>query len=91
MSNSLESLIARAERLLVRLEAVLPHAAEPPDWTASVAFRYRRRGSVGVLEPVKHVGGIRLSDLKEIDGPERAPGALTRRSSSPGAAPTTCC
>ena len=68
MSNSLESLIARAERLLVRLEAVLPHAAEPPDWTASVAFRYRRRGSVGVLEPVKHVGGIRLSDLKEIDG-----------------------
>jgi uncharacterized protein len=68
MSNSLESLIARAEHLLVRLEAVLPHAAEPPDWTASVAFRYRRRGSVGVLEPVKHVGGIRLHDLKEIDG-----------------------
>ena len=68
MLESIEKLIARAERLLVRLENVLPHAAEPPDWNASVAFRYRRRGSAGVLEPVKHVATIRLSDLKEIDG-----------------------
>jgi len=68
MLNSIESLIARAEGLLVRLEAVLPHAATSPDWDASVAFRYRRRGSVGVLEPVRHVATIRLGDLKEIDG-----------------------
>jgi uncharacterized protein len=65
--SSLESLIARAEALLVRLEAVLPHAATAPDWSASVAFRYRRRGSVGVLEPVRHVASIRLGDLKEVE------------------------
>ena len=65
--SSLESLIARAEALLVRLESVLPHAAAAPDWSASVAFRYRRRGSVGVLEPVRHVATIRLQDLKEVD------------------------
>jgi predicted AAA+ superfamily ATPase len=67
-SSSFESLIARAEGLLARLEAVLPHPATAPDWGASVAFRDRRRGSVGVLEPVRHVAPIRLTDLQEIDG-----------------------
>jgi predicted AAA+ superfamily ATPase len=66
-SSSFESLIARAEGLLARLEAVLPHPATAPDWGASVAFRYRRRGSVGVLEPVRHVATIGLADLKEIE------------------------
>jgi uncharacterized protein len=65
--SSLESLLSRAESLLARLEAVLPHAALAPDWTASVAFRYRKRGGSGTLEPVRHVAGIRLSDLKEVD------------------------
>ena len=65
--SSVASLIARAEGLLARLEAVLPHPATAPDWGASVAFRYRRRGSVGVLEPVRHVATIRLAELKEID------------------------
>lgn len=65
--NAVESLVARAEALLVRLEAVLPRAATAPDWGASVAFRYRRRGAGAVLEPVRHVATIRLSDLKEVE------------------------
>ena len=65
--NALESLVARAEALLVRLEAALPRAATAPDWGASVAFRYRRRGAGAVLEPVRHVATIRLSDLKEVE------------------------
>ena len=60
-------LIARAESLLTRLEAVLPHAPQPPDWNASIAFRYRRRGASGVLEPVRHVAPIRLGALVEVD------------------------
>jgi len=68
MNERIEHLIDHAERLLTRLETVLPHAPRAPDWSASVAFRYRRRGSGGVqLEPVRHVATIRLSDLKEID------------------------
>ena len=66
--SSIESLIQRAEGVLARLEAVLPHPATAPDWTASVAFRYRRRGQVGVVEPVKQVAPIHLADLKEVDG-----------------------
>ncbi len=64
--------MTRAESLLARLEAVLPHAAAAPDWNASVAYRYRRRGGAmglaGVLEPVRHVATIRLRDLQEVDG-----------------------
>ena len=65
--SSLEHLIARAEALLGRLEAVLPHPLTDPDWGASVAFRYRKRGGSGVLEPVRQVGHIRLADLKEVE------------------------
>jgi predicted AAA+ superfamily ATPase len=62
-----ESLIARAEALIARLEAVLPHPTAAPDWSASVAFRYRRRGGSGRLEPVRHVATIRLDDLREVE------------------------
>jgi predicted AAA+ superfamily ATPase len=64
---ALAALVDRAHALLGRLEAVLPHPATAPDWAASIAFRYRRRGSVGVLEPVRHVSRIRLADLKEVE------------------------
>ena len=59
----LDSVLARAELLLARLEAVLPHPPAAPDWAASIAFRYRKRGSSGVLEPVRHVATIRLDAL----------------------------
>lgn len=65
--TQVESLLARAESVLARLETLLPHPATAPDWQASVAFRYRRRGSVGVLEPVRHVAAIRLDQLKEVE------------------------
>ncbi len=72
MNPAFEHLLVRAESLLARLEAILPHAPTAPDWQASVAWRYRRRangiGMAGVLEPVKHVSTIRLDNLKEVDG-----------------------
>jgi len=70
MNAAFEHLLVRAEALLARLENILPHAPTAPDWGASVAFRYRKRAgshSAGVLEPVKHVATIRLSDLKEVE------------------------
>jgi predicted AAA+ superfamily ATPase len=70
MNAAFEHLLVRAESLLARLETILPHAATAPDWDAAVAFRYRKRGSAanaGVLEPVRHVARIRLSDLKEVE------------------------
>jgi predicted AAA+ superfamily ATPase len=61
-------LMARLEALVGRLEAVLPHPLAPPDWKASIAFRYRSRGGRGGrLEPVRHVATIRLTSLVEVD------------------------
>ena len=65
--ESVEALLRRAEGLLARIEAVLPQPLRAPDWDASVALRYRRRGSGRLLEPVRHLAPIRLADLREID------------------------
>jgi predicted AAA+ superfamily ATPase len=68
MNEKFEQLIERAGQLLARIEAILPQAPSAPDWSAATAWRYRKRSSGhGVLEPVRHVGAIRLDDLKEID------------------------
>jgi predicted AAA+ superfamily ATPase len=66
-AEALLALVERAERLLDRLDAVLPHPPHAPDWGASIAFRYRKRGGSGRLEPVRHVATVRLADLKEVE------------------------
>ena len=66
-SASLARLVARAEALVDRLDAVLPRPLAAPDWSASTAFRYRRRGGGGRLDPVRHVATIRLQSLVEVD------------------------
>ncbi len=68
MDDKLTAFLARAEQLMGRIEAALPHRLEQPDWSASIAFRYRRRSSGhGVIAPVGHIAAMGLSDLKEID------------------------
>jgi predicted AAA+ superfamily ATPase len=68
MNSQFAHLLLRAEQLIGRIEAVLPQALSAPDWNASVAYRYRKRSSGhGLLSPVRHVGAMRLADLKEIE------------------------
>jgi uncharacterized protein len=58
------------EKVLQKLEQLLPPPPPEPDWKASVAFRWRssgRRGSPGWLQAVRHVHRIKLSDLRGID------------------------
>ncbi|OAI52281.1 AAA family ATPase [Betaproteobacteria bacterium SCGC AG-212-J23] len=58
------------EKILQRLEQLLPPPPPTTDWKASVAFRWRsagRRGAAGWLQPVRHVHRIKLSDLRGID------------------------
>ncbi|WP_189685121.1 ATP-binding protein [Pseudorhodoferax aquiterrae] len=69
MNEAFERMLARAEQLMARIERVLPAPLAEPDWQASIAFRYRKRSSGhALLEPVRHVGVMRLADLQEIDG-----------------------
>ncbi len=68
MTEPLIAFLARAELLMERIEAALPHALVQPDWSQSIAFRYRRRSSgQGVIAPIAHIGAMRLDDLQEID------------------------
>jgi len=61
------------DKILERLDQLLPPAPPATDWKSSVAFRWRsngRRGaagSAGWLQPVRHVHRIRLSELRGID------------------------
>ena len=66
-TDPLLHLITRAEALLGRLEVVLPLPLTEPDWGASIAFRYRKRGGSGRIEPVRHVASIRLRSLVEVE------------------------
>jgi predicted AAA+ superfamily ATPase len=68
MQDRLIAFLARAEKLMEQIEAALPHPLLQPDWSRSIAFRYRRRSSgQGVIAPVGHIGAMSLNDLKEID------------------------
>ncbi|MFN3829607.1 MAG: ATP-binding protein [Tepidimonas ignava] len=79
MNEHFERVLQRVESLVTRLEAVLPQPLTAPDWAAAVAFRYRKRGAHGVLEPVRHVATIRLDDLREIDDQKERVRANTER------------
>lgn len=68
--TDLSSLIARAEAVLARVEALLPPRLEAPDWSAAAAFRYRRRRGAAELLPVRDTGAIRLADLQAV-GPQK--------------------
>ena len=65
----LTQLVLRAEQLMQRIEAVLPQPLQAPaDWNAAIAWRYRKRANgCGMLEPVRHIGAMQLSDLQNID------------------------
>ena len=67
MNVNFEHLLQRAEALITRIESILPQPLSAPDWSASNAYRYRKRSTGhGTLEPVRHIGAMRLDDLKEI-------------------------
>lgn len=71
MTDALDHLLARLDGLVDRLEAVLPPAAMPPDWSAATAFRWRKRGGRGFLDPVRHPHAIAFADLRDIDAQKR--------------------
>ena len=61
MNEKFEHLIERAEQLIARIESVLPQPLAAPDWSAAIAWRYRKRSSGhGTLEPVRHVAAMFL-------------------------------
>jgi hypothetical protein len=67
----LNALLARAERLLGRLEQLLPAPPPVPDWEHCTAFRWRKQANGGYLHPVRHPHKLRLDDLRQVDRQKR--------------------
>jgi predicted AAA+ superfamily ATPase len=73
------ALIARAEDVLARVEALLPPAAPDPDWSKVTAARWRKRSGRGYLQPVAHPQTIALDDLVAIDEQKKTIDQNTRQ------------
>ncbi|MEO5763749.1 MAG: ATP-binding protein [Casimicrobiaceae bacterium] len=72
-------LIARAEEVLARVEALLPPPAADPDWGRVTAARWRKRNGRGYLQAVAHPQTIAFDDLVAIDGQKKTIDQNTRQ------------
>lgn len=79
MGSDLAQLIARAEAVLARVEALLPPAAPDPDWKKITAARWRKRNGRGSLQAVARPHSIALADLVAIDPQKQAIDQNTRQ------------
>lgn len=79
MSTELDKLIARAEAVLARVEALLPAPTADPEWKKITAARWRKRNGRGYLQAVAHPHAIALSDLVAIDEQKKAIDQNTRQ------------
>ncbi len=60
-------LAERLAMILERLEALLPAVPPTPDWERYRAFRWRRLGQRGYLQPVRYPHRLQLTDLCQIE------------------------
>ena len=77
--NNPEHFFNRAEKLLDKLEGLLPGASAPLDWDAAIAFRWRKRGNLGFIAAVSHPHKISLKDLQGIDAQKKRIDQNTRQ------------
>ena len=75
----LAPLLARAESLLERVEALFPPVEPDPDWSSITAARWRKRNGRGFLQAVRHPHAIALDDLVAIDAQKEAIDRNTRQ------------
>jgi predicted AAA+ superfamily ATPase len=79
MNDELNPLLARAESLLARVEALFPPVEPDPDWSSITAARWRKRNGRGFLQSVRHPHAIALDDLVAIDAQKDAIDRNTRQ------------
>ena len=78
-SDGFDRLVARAERVLARVEALLPPPAPDPEWRKVTAARWRKRNGRGYLQVVAHPHAVAMSDLVAIDEQKKAIDQNTRQ------------
>jgi len=79
LSRELADLIARAEGVLARVEALLPEPTPDPDWKRVTAARWRKRSGRGFLQAIAHPHAIRLDELVAVNDQKRVIDQNTRQ------------
>lgn len=80
MNETFTHLLAKADRLLDRLDALLPTPLTAPDWDEAVAWRYRKTANGRArLEAVRHVAPLALDALREVEPQKERIVANTRQ------------
>lgn len=67
MMSQFDLVLDRLNDLLIRVEALLPNQQHMTDFDAATAFRWRKQGHNGYLQPVPHPHQIQLDALRGID------------------------
>ncbi|SOD41180.1 ATP-binding protein [Nitrosovibrio sp. Nv4] len=62
-----DKLYDRTETLLSRMEGLLAVGQPEPDWNAAMAFRWRKSGGAGFIQPVTHAHHIAFDALQGIE------------------------
>jgi uncharacterized protein len=70
-ADALARILTRLDALVERVEHLLPAAPPPPDWKASIAFRWRKRSGRGYVQAVHNMHKIDLADLRGVDRQKR--------------------
>jgi len=79
LSRELADLIARAEGVLARVEALLPEPTPDPEWKRVTAARWRKRSGRGALQAIAHPHAIRLDELVAVNDQKRVIDQNTRQ------------
>jgi predicted AAA+ superfamily ATPase len=65
--NNFDQLFQRLDRLLICIEDVIPASRQDTDFEKHIAFRWRKRGDKGFIQPINHPHSITLAALLNID------------------------
>ena len=79
MTKELADLLARAERVLARVESLLPEATPDPDWKRVTAARWRKRSARGFLQAIARPHAIKLDELVAVNDQKRVIDQNTRQ------------
>jgi len=79
LTKELADLLARAERVLARVESLLPEATPDPDWKRVTAARWRKRSARGFLQAIARPHAIKLDELVAVNDQKRVIDQNTRQ------------
>lgn len=65
--NNFDQLLQRLDRLLTCIEDIIPASRQDTDFEKHIAFRWRKRGDKGFIQPINHPHSITLAALLNID------------------------